>query len=369
MHRSNTLALRLAVAVAAMAALVAGCDIFSNPPAPTPSPSGGAAISTVTPSPTPHLFRSIVLVAQIGEPKKWTPAGLTWIGVQEAAARIGAASSNVEPISNADYPKALDAAATPGAVVVTVGTVADPAVRVAAAAHPTTQFFEVDVALPDGVPANLHGLVFDEAEAGYLGGYVAAAFSGTSGVGMVGDTATDVGSANYAAGFQNGLTQAVPGAVAAFAYVGTADSPDRGRTAAAGLVKAGSRVIMALPSLSGIGAMREACADGARLVAVDTDAWQTVPDIHSCLLVSVMKRYDVAIAAAVLAADAGTAAQRVAMNDVSTGGIALSSFHVELPAGFQPSIEAIIATLRAGPPRATPAPPSAPPSAGGSPTS
>jgi basic membrane lipoprotein Med (substrate-binding protein (PBP1-ABC) superfamily) len=82
-----------------------------------------------------------------------------------------------------------------------------------------------------------------------------------------------------------------------------------------------------------------------------------------------MKRYDVAIAAAVLAADAGTAAQRVAMNDVSTGGIALSSFHVELPAGFQTSIEAIIATLRAGPPRATPAPPSAPPSAGGSPTS
>ncbi len=63
---------------------------------------------------------------------------------------------------------------------------------------------------------------------------------------------------------------------------------------------------MAMPSLSGIGALREACARKARLVAVDTDAWQTVPDIQPCLIVSVMNRYDVAVTAAIVAIATGS---------------------------------------------------------------
>ena len=364
------------LASGALGIIIAGCSLISPQPtsAPTPSPTvrstAGTSISfaTATPTEAPHLVKTITLVAPIGEPKDWTPAGLTWKGIQAEAARVGATASLQEPRSTEELSTDLDAAAQDdSAVVVTVGPAADPAVQVAAAAHPAAQFLEVDVVVPDSAPGNVHGLAFDEAEAGYLGGYVAAAFadsgSGSGSIGMVGDTKTDVRSANYEAGFRSGAAQESPDIAVSVAYVGTPDSPDRGRVAATGLVEGGSTVIMALPSLSGIGALREACAGKAQVVAVDTDAWQTVPDIQPCLVVSVMKRYDVAVADAIDTANSGDTIPRVTVSDVAGGGIALSEFHATLPEGVPAKLAVVIATLKAGPPRPSPAPPTATPSA------
>jgi basic membrane lipoprotein Med (substrate-binding protein (PBP1-ABC) superfamily) len=180
---------------------------------------------------------------------------------------------------------------------------------------------------------------------------------------MVGDYKSDVHSTNYAAGFQSGAAQAKPGTTVTIAYAGNPDLPASGFSTAAGLVSAGNDVVMATPSLGGIEALRGACGAKGRLVALDTDAWHTVPDVGSCLIVSVMKRYDSAAAAAVGAAQSGNTMPRLLVNDVSTGGIALGTFHADLPAGFQTSLDALMATLRSGPPR-----PSAVPAGGGSPS-
>ncbi|MFI5259721.1 MAG: BMP family ABC transporter substrate-binding protein [Candidatus Limnocylindrales bacterium] len=364
MSRSKTRIPWLAGVCAASTVLLAGCSLFSSGPVPTATgPAGpsspGTTISTetATPSPTPQLVKSITLVAAIGEPKDSTPAGLTWSGVQSAGTQVGATTALVQPVSNADLPTAVEQASTaPGAVVVTVGPNADPSVEAAAADHPATQFVEMDVVVPDSAPANVHGLVFDEAEAGYIGGYVAASFASTGKIGFVGDTSSDASSTNYRVGFAAGATEARPEVSVTFGFVGTSDSPDKGRAAAAVLVKGGDTVILAMPSLSGIGALREACTRGAGLVAVDTDAWQTVPDIQSCLIVSVMKRYDTAATAAILALASGRTVPAVTVNDVASGGIALSDFHATIPAGFQAGLDALMAALRAGPPRPTPAP-------------
>jgi basic membrane protein A len=248
-----------------MALLVAACNPFSNQPGPTASPSTGpgptsaVTVAPATPSPTPQLVKSITLVGAVAEPRDATPSGLTWKGVQDAGAKIGASTTLVVPASNADLTSAVDrAAASDLVVVVTIGADADAAVQAAAVAHPAAQFFEVDVAVSTASPANVHGIVFDEAEAGYLAGFVAGSFSGGGKVGFVGDAAADVRSANYASGFQSGALQGRAGISVSLAYAGTADSPDKGRTAAAGLVKSGVDVVSALPDLSGIGALREA---------------------------------------------------------------------------------------------------------------
>jgi basic membrane protein A len=341
--------------------IVAGCGLFSSQPGPTDTsvasvgPSTAAAsisTETATPGPTRQYVKAITLVASIGEPKNWTPAGLTWNGIQTAAARIGATTSLVQPASDADLASEIDkAAGAADGIVVTVGPAADEAVRAAATAHPLTQFFEMDVVVPKGAPANVHGLMFDEAEAGYLAGYVAASFSGSGSVGMIGDVQDHVPTINYAAGFAYGATQVRRGFPVSFAYAGTSDSPDAGRAAAAVVVKGGSDVILAMPSLSGIGALREACAGKARLVAVDTDAWQMVPDIRSCLIVSAMNRYDVAVKAAIDSAASGRPVPGQYLNDVANGGIALSDFHAAAPAGFQSKLDALLAALKANPPR------------------
>jgi basic membrane lipoprotein Med (substrate-binding protein (PBP1-ABC) superfamily) len=139
-------------------------------------------------------------------------------------------------------------------------------------------------------------------------------------------------------------------------YAGTADAPEKGRTAAATLIKSGNDTILAMPSLSGIGAMRETCDRKTRFVAVGSDAWQLVPDVRPCLIASVLNRYDTAVGTVLLAlADGQVPPQRV-MNDVSNGGIAVSELHVDAPAGFGTGLAGVVATLRNGPPRPTPAP-------------
>jgi basic membrane protein A len=367
----NSIARTLAIASAA--ALVAGCGIFSSGPTPSPAPtinaSAGTSISTATaePSKTPGLVGSVTLIAQIGEPADWTPAGLTWHGMQAAATQVGATSSLISYTSNAQLPADIELASTgAGALVITVGPDADAAVRTAALAHPTTQYFEMGIVVSSGAPGNVHGLVFDEAEAGYLGGFVAASFSTTGHVGMVGDGKSDARSANYAAGFQGGALQARADAVTTLAFASSPDAPAAGRTAATSLISAGDDVAMAMNSLSGIAALRQACAGKIQVVAVETDAWHTIPDIGSCLITSILKRYDNAAGAAILAAASGPITDRLLMNDVSNGGIALGSFHADLPAGFQTGLDAVLARLKIAPPRPTAAPPTAAPGSNGS---
>jgi len=105
----------------------------------------------------------------------------------------------------------------------------------------------------------------------------------------------------------------------------------RGRSAAAALIKGGSDTIVAMPSLSGIGAMRETCGRKARLVGVGIDAWQAVPDARPCLIAGVLNRYDTAVSTALLALAAGTALPQRVMNDVSNDGIAVSQLRAARP--------------------------------------
>jgi basic membrane protein A len=370
MTRSLTSTTRFIGLLTGAAMLTAGCGPFSGGPTPVAASAASGGTSTPaaaiipSPSPTPQLVRSITLVASLGEPKDASPAGLTWTGIQATAGRIGATATLAEPATRTTLTSAIEAAATGDrAVVVTVGSDTADAVLAAAAAHPTTQFLEMEVVVPEGAPSNVHGLVFDEAEAGYLAGYIAASFSGTGKVGIVGDAETDAATANYAVGFRAGAAQAMPGSTVSVAYAGTADAPDKGRTAAATLIKGSNDTILAMPSLSGIGAMRETCDLKARFVTVGTDAWLVVPDVRPCLIASVLARYDTAVGTALLALAAGRTLPQQVMNDVSNDGIAVGELHADAPAGFGAGLALVMATLKNGPPRPTPVPATSKPSA------
>ena len=343
--------------------MLAGCNFFSNP-GPTASglgtsePSASAAPSpTPTPTPVPRSVGSIVLVAAIGESGAGTPSAVAWQGIQEAGGNLGAAVSLVNPLTRAELAAAVAAAAERGtAVVVTVGSGAFQAVMDAAAAHPATQFLVLDQAIADDAPANVRGLIFDESEAGYLAGVVAAGVTESKKVGFVGDLQTDASSASYAGGFRNGSAEIDPSIEAEIAYAGRQDDTQRGRTAAAGLVKDGADVVVAMAGISGDGALRGACDRKAKVIALETDATLMLPDISGCLVVSVVKRYDVAIRDAVLGYAAGGDVPRVTMNDVASGGIALTEFHAPVPPALKDRLATVLAVLESGPPRPTPTP-------------
>ncbi len=128
-------------------------------------------------------------------------------------------------------------------------------------------------------------------------------------------------------------------------FVGTATAPEKGRTTSAALIKAGNDVLTAMPNLSGVGAMRDACGRKARLVGLESDAWQTVPDVQPCLVASVLNRSDVAIRDAVLSVAHGAALPSLVVEDVASGGLGLSEFHVAQPAGFAARLAGVMAAM------------------------
>ena len=171
-------------------------------------------------------------------------------------------------------------------------------------------------------------------------------------------------STNYAAGFRAGVLQAgAAGATAGagsptagaapaatVSYVGTSTAPEKGRATSAALIKAGNDVLTTLPDLSGFGAMRDACARKAHLVALESDAWQTLPDVQPCLIVSVLDRGDVAVRDAILSLAHGASLPALVVANVAGGGIALSDFHVALPDGFSERLAGVLAAVTAGSP-------------------
>jgi basic membrane protein A len=248
-------------------------------------------------------------------------------------------------------------------IVVTVGPEAAGAVLDVAADNTATQFFELDQTIASGAPSNVHGLVFDEAEAGYLAGFVAASVTSTGTIGMVGFTKTDVQTANYADGYRNGAMEANPDVNVTVAYSNRSNYPATGRTVTDGLVKGKADVVLAMSGLTGAGAMREACAKKISVVALDTDAGLVLPDVKPCLVVSVLKRYDVAAREAILRYAARDPLPAMIMFDVAGGGITLSDFGRPMPPGFDDRLAGVLAALQNGPPRPTPAPiPTATPS-------
>lgn len=343
---------------------MSGCGLFSTS---SIAPTGGANAtvtatsgSTATPGPTARPVKSIVVVAAVGDAGgvAGTPSELAWNGAQQAAATLGATATLVSPRSAIELAGKVEAAAAGGAtIVIAVGQEAAADATASSAAHPDTQFFTVEAAAAAGpAPANLHDLVFDEAQAGYLAGVVATAYSQTGHVGMVGDGNTDSRTLNYASGFEAGAREGDPAATVTIGYAGADNSPEKARAATDVLTKGGADVVLAMPGISGIGTMREACARKALVIGADTDAWQLVPDVRSCVVASVRKRYDTAVSAAILGWAAGAPILATTMNDVATGGIGLTDLHVPPPAGLQARLDAVLAVMRATNASPTPTP-------------
>jgi basic membrane protein A len=312
-------------------------------------------------------------VADVGESQAGTASAVAWTGVQQVATDLGAAASITTPKSVADLSDEIRTAATSGAgVVVTVGAAAAAATGAAALANPTVQFFTLDQAIVADAPPNLHAIAFDESEMGYLAGVIAASLSRTGIVGLVGDDDSSPATANYAAGFRSGALFADPAAIVTIVNASTPADPAKGRAAAAQLIAGKADVVAARSGLSGIGAMRGTCAGNGEIVALDADAWLLVPDIRSCLVTSVHKRYDVAIVAAIRGYADGEEATPVLLSDVAGGGIALSDFYVTEPAALTARLDRVIGDMRNGPPRPTAVPtaiPTAVPTAVPSPVS
>jgi basic membrane protein A len=196
-------------------------------------------------------------------------------------------------------------------VIVTVGFLIGTDTTNAAKANPDITFIGVDQGIcvdEEGNPdstftcagdaatllPNYQGIVFAEAQPGYLAGIVAASVSKSGTIGAVGGTNVPA-VVNYWRGYENGAKSINPDITVLYQESDPDpakgfNDPAKGRTIGEQFIGQGADVLFQIAGLTGQGTLEAACAADVWGIGVDVDQALSIPTVADCLLTSAEKK-------------------------------------------------------------------------------
>ncbi|HEY0444315.1 MAG TPA: BMP family ABC transporter substrate-binding protein [Candidatus Limnocylindrales bacterium] len=314
------------------------------------SPAASASGTTVSPS-----ALKIGVVTDIGQLEDKSFNEYTWKGVQDGAKAIGAPDPQVIVTKDtADYAQNIDQFVQQGYnVIVTIGFLIGTDTRRAAIVHPEIQFFGVDQFVASPAPPNYQGLLFTEAQPGYLAGIVAATVTKTGVIGAVGGRSDVPPVLAYINGYRNGAASVKPGITVLVNYAEDFNAPDKGEAIANAMIGKKADVIFQVAGLTGAGALRAACAKKIWGIGVDVDQHGSLPDAAQCIITSAEKHLQKAVSAALQRfATSGPQGGKDGnfTNDAKNDGIGVSPFTnlSPVPDGLQAKVDDALAKLKDG---------------------
>jgi basic membrane protein A len=318
--------------------VVAGCGGGAGPGANPSASASGVALK-------------VGMVTDIGQLEDKSFNEFSWKGVQDGAAAVGGTAKNIVTKDVADYKQNIQSFVDQKYdVIVTVGFLIGTETLAAAKANPSIQFLGVDqfVAAPE--PPNYQGLLFNEAQAGYLAGIVAGTLTKTNKIGAVGGREDVPPVVNYIKGYENAAKATKPGVQVLISYVGDFNAPDKGQASAQTMIGQGADVIFQVAGLTGAGALRAACSAKIYGIGVDVDQYQSLPDSKACIITSAEKRLQVAVRDAIKRVkDKGKLSGNF-FNDATNEGIGYSPLRNlnPVPAGLEDKLKKALADMKAG---------------------
>src|SRR6267378_1152251 len=235
-------------------------------------------------------------------------------------------------------------------VIVTIGFLIGTETLAAAKANPSVQFFGVDQFVADPSPANYQGLLFSEAQAGYLAGIVAGTITKSGKIGAVGGRSDVPPVVHYIKGYENGATSVKANVAVSSIYVEDFNAPDKGEAAAKTMIGQGVDVLFQVAGLTGAGVLRAACNAKVYGIGVDVDQYLSLPDSKACIITSAEKRLQNATRDAVKRfKDKGKQTGNFT-NDATNDGIGVSQIRNlnPVPAGLQDKITQATADMKSG---------------------
>src|SRR5713101_10034791 len=296
----------------------------------------------------------IGMVTDIGQLEDKSFNEFSWKGVQDGAAAVGGTAKNIVTKDIADYKQNIQSFVDQKYdVIVTVGFLIGTDTLAAAKANPSIQFFGIDQFVADPAPPNYQGLLFNEAQAGYLAGIVAGTLTKSNKIGAVGGREDVPPVVNYIKGYENAAKSVKPGVQVLVNYVGDFNAPDKGEASAKTMIGQGADVIFQVAGLTGAGALRAACSAKIWGIGVDVDQYQSLPDAKQCIVTSAEKHIQIAAREAIKRFKAsgkqGGSAGNF-FNDAKNQGIGYSPIHNlnPIPAGLEDKLKAAIAAMNAG---------------------
>ena len=361
MHKRYGLTLfaGLAIFVAACSDGGASASPSAESAAPTVAPSVEAS-AEVTPEPTAEGLTcdtplSVGLVTDVGRVNDKGFNQSAYEGMLAAAEEAPSCfdTEYIETTSQSDYAANIAQFTDSGAdVVIGVGFLLGDALGDAAKENSDIKFISVD-----GVPnpghdeswlTNGESLFFAEDEAGYLAGVLAASKSTSGHIGVVGGLVVVPPVERFVEGYINGAKSVNPDIQVDFVYTTSFVDPPQGSNAAQQMIDSGADVIFGAGGLTGNGALEAACqADGVLAIGVDTDQYETLPSVQSCILSSATKNIVEAVKNSLLriAQDAFTPGFHT--DNAATNGIGLASFH-DMDAEVSADVKALLDETYAG---------------------
>ena len=267
-----------------------------------------------------------------------------WQGMQEAAA----ANPNVtvkylQSTTQSDYvPNINSFLAEKCGIIVTVGFLMAQATQTAAQKNPTGHFAIVDNAYTPPIK-NVDALLFNTAQDGFLGGYLAAGMSKTGKVatfgGMQLPTVT-IYMDGYYDGVQyynskHGTHVQVLGwneTTQKGSFTGDFTNQTKGQTVTQTFISEGADIIFPVAGNVGLGAAKavqqaDAAGGNVNMLWVDTDGCISAAQYCKYFISSVTKGIQAAVKSAVLTAQAGTFRGGNYIGTLANGGVLLSPFH------------------------------------------
>ena len=343
----------------------------SDASAPASAPASQAANSALT----------IGVVTDIGTLNDKNYNEYSFKGAEAGAAAIGAAApKSIVPTSASEYAPSIKSFVDQKFnVIVTVGFNLASATVQAAHDNPDTWFIGVDQSpicvTADGLPDSTFACAgdaktllpkyisinFQEDQAGYLAGIVAAGASTSNTIAAIGGTSICAPCVRYIQGYELGAKSVKPDIKVITAYVtndfSAAAFQDQagGKTYATNFLAQNKKVdvLFQVAGLTGNGILDAACASKTTVygIGVDVDQFISYPAAGPCLLTSAEKHLQLAVSDALKAVAGNTATPGNLLYDAKNDGIGVSQGHNigdKWAAGTQDKLNAALAGMKDG---------------------
>jgi len=326
--------------------VVSGCGLIGG---------GGGPCGSAGASPAPNGVTSTLkvgVVTDIGQLEDKSFNEYSCRGVLDGTRAIGAPDPKVIVTKDvADYKQNIQQFVDQKFdVIVTVGFLIGTETLAAAKANPSVQFFGVDQFVADPAPANYQGLLFSEAQAGYLAGIVAATITKSGKIGAVGGRSDVPPVVSYIKGYQNGAKAIKSSVTVTVNYTEDFNAPDKGEASAKTMIGQGVDVIFQVAGLTGAGALRAACNAKVYGIGVDVDQYNSLPDAKACIITSAEKHLQIATREAIKRfKDKGKQGSNF-FNDATNGGIGYSPIRNldPVPAGLEDKLKQAVTDMASG---------------------
>lgn len=265
----------------------------------------------------------------------------SYLGATQGATAIGAADPRAIVTQNsADYAKNIQTLVDDDFnLIVTVGFALGAATLKAAKENPDVHFLGVDQFQGDGsTPGagldNYESVIFNEAQAGYLAGIVAASITQSKHIAAIGGSGTIPPVVNYMRGYENGAHSVDPDVTVDLKFVSNDltvafNDPTTGKSFADQFLEQNDDVdvMFQVAGKTGNGILQSVEEAGIYGIGVDVDQWQSTHDQAECIVTSAEKHLTTAVQEGIIAFAGGSPRSENVFYGADNDGIGVGPYY------------------------------------------